>query len=174
MTIGISENFRDRACMGYSQRVCAGRVIADSCGPGKAWISASLAEIRSVRSGRSNLAPKGQRLPRKFASPPWHNFVNMNIVTQYPAECGKNFLYLRCSLEGTLHIFDESVKLLSSDRNLANSNTRRKGNLHSSLFWLDVRSLHSYHRVWGIVYFVSGFARTSIRMSFGPTLSALR
>lgn len=29
----------------------------------------------------------------------------MNIVTQYPAECGKNFLYLRCSLEGTLHIF---------------------------------------------------------------------
>lgn len=46
--------------MGYSQRVCAGRGIADSCGHGKAWISASLAEIRSVRSGRSNLAPKGQ------------------------------------------------------------------------------------------------------------------
>lgn len=115
-----------------------------------------------------------QRLPRKNNSLPGHNFVNMNIVTQYPAECGKNFLYLRCSLEGTLHIFDESVKLLSSDRNLANSNTRRKGNLHSSLFWLDVRSPHSYHRVWGIVYFVSGFARTSIRMSFGPTLSALR
>ena len=140
--------------------------------------SASLAEIRPVCSRWSNLRDTGTGqnllLSRKYSSPAWHNFVSMNIKTRYPTECGKNFLYLCRSHEGALHNFDESVKLLSSDRNLANSDTRRTSILHSSLFWPDARTPRSYHRVWGIVYFVSGFARTSIRISFGLTLSVLR